>query len=246
MLRPGMNAEVEVLVDEAQDILLVPNNAIVLPQDVPAAAMVLGLDPEQLDLAALGGGRRTLGGAGADAPEGAAAAGAAAAAPGGAGAENAPAAAAPGGTPPGVDSLRALTRRGGGGAGGGTGGGGGMRVMRGEGQGGRGAGVFTAPAGPQGAGARNVRRAVVFVVNESGVPEPRAVTIGLFDYDHTEIVSGLEEGAQVALLGAAQLQAQSQEFLNRIRQGPGGFGSGPVMIGPGGGGGGGGGGGRGG
>ncbi|MSR37009.1 MAG: efflux RND transporter periplasmic adaptor subunit, partial [Gemmatimonadetes bacterium] len=38
-LRPGMNADVEILIDEAADILLVPNNAIVLPQDVgPAAA----------------------------------------------------------------------------------------------------------------------------------------------------------------------------------------------------------------
>ena len=64
--------------------------------------------------------------------------------------------------------------------------------------------------------------------------------IGLNDYDHTQVLSGLEEGDQVALLGAAELQAQSQQFLNRIRQGPGGmmFG-GPVVRGGGGGGGGG-------
>jgi HlyD family secretion protein len=95
--------------------------------------------------------------------------------------------------------------------------------------------VVSAPAGPQGAVTREIRRAVVFVVNEQGTPEPRAVTIGLNDYDHTEVVSGLEEGDQVAILGAAQLQAQSEEFLNRMRQGAGGAG---MMFGGGGGGGG--------
>jgi HlyD family secretion protein len=252
MLRPGMNAEVEVLVDEAADILLVPNNAIVLPQDVAAAAAVLGLDPEQLDLAALGarGGRRGQGGAseaeraqeGADPggtpPEGAPVA-ATPADP------TAPVAAAPSGAAGagGVEALRERVQRGelsqdsaralmratrGGGAGAGAGrvfGGNGAGTGGGLGGGARAArddsGVFEAPAGP-GAGARTVRRAVVFVINDEGTPEPRAVQIGLNDYDHTEVVSGLEEGDQVALLGAAQLQAQSQEFLDRVRQGPGG------------------------
>jgi HlyD family secretion protein len=82
---------------------------------------------------------------------------------------------------------------------------------------------------------------VVFVLNAQGTPEPRAVQIGIFDYDFTQVVSGLDEGDRVALLGAAQLQAQSQEFLNRIRQGAGGGfggggfgggrGGGPVVVG---------------
>ena len=55
VLRPGMNADVEILVDEAADILLVPNNAIVLPQDVGPAALVLGLDADEIDLASFGG-----------------------------------------------------------------------------------------------------------------------------------------------------------------------------------------------
>ena len=92
-----------------------------------------------------------------------------------------------------------------------------------------------------------MRRAVLFVINAEGKPEPRAITIGLNDYDHTQVLSGVEEGAQVALLGAAELQAQQAQFLNRVRQGAGagGFGGGQVFIGggPGGGGGGGGGGG---
>ena len=47
---------------------------------------------------------------------------------------------------------------------------------------------------------------------------PRAVVMGLSDWDQTEIMSGLEEGERVAVIGAAQLQAQQQEFLNRIRE----------------------------
>jgi HlyD family secretion protein len=79
----------------------------------------------------------------------------------------------------------------------------------------------------------------VFIVNDQGKPEPRAVQIGLNDYDHTQVVSGLEEGDQIALLGAAELQASQQQFLNRVRQGAGGlggFGGGPVIVGGGGGG----------
>ncbi len=184
MLRPGMNADVEILIDEAADILLVPNNAIVLPQDVQPAAIVLGLDPAAFDMAALGvrGGRGGQGG----------------------------------------------------GAGRGTGGGAGGAGFDLP----RGSGVVTTQAAPAGGRQRQIRRAVVFVVNAQGTPEPRAVQIGLNDYDHTEVVSGLVEGDQVALLGAAELQAQQQQFLDRVRQGGGGnpFGGGGFIPGGGGGG----------
>jgi len=62
----------------------------------------------------------------------------------------------------------------------------------------------------------------VFLINDEGVPEPTAVQIGLNDYDVTQILSGVDEGAQVALLGAAELQAQQQQFLDRIRERTGG------------------------
>ncbi|MDT8340894.1 MAG: efflux RND transporter periplasmic adaptor subunit, partial [Longimicrobiales bacterium] len=52
LLRPGMNAEVEVLVDEARDVLLVPNTAIVNVRDVGPAALALGLNPDDIDLSA--------------------------------------------------------------------------------------------------------------------------------------------------------------------------------------------------
>jgi HlyD family secretion protein len=65
--------------------------------------------------------------------------------------------------------------------------------------------------------ARATKRAVVFVVGEGGSIEPRMVMIGLTDWDRTEVVSGLEEGDRVALIGLAQLQIQREEFLERMR-----------------------------
>lgn len=50
LLKPGMNAEVEILIDQALDVLLVPNSAIVRTQDVGPAALALGLDVESMDL----------------------------------------------------------------------------------------------------------------------------------------------------------------------------------------------------
>jgi HlyD family secretion protein len=55
------------------------------------------------------------------------------------------------------------------------------------------------------------------VVPEGGTPEPRLVQIGLNDWDNTQVVSGLEAGATVAVIGAAQLQAQQAEMLQRMR-----------------------------
>ena len=47
-----MNAEVEVFIDEAIGVVMVPNNAIVQAADVGPAAMALGLDLDELDLSA--------------------------------------------------------------------------------------------------------------------------------------------------------------------------------------------------
>lgn len=46
LLKPGMNAEVETLLVERPNVLVVPNNAVVQPQEMAPAAAVLGLDPE--------------------------------------------------------------------------------------------------------------------------------------------------------------------------------------------------------
>jgi HlyD family secretion protein len=198
VLRPGMNADVEILVDEAAEILLVPNNAIVLPQDVGPAALVLGLNADEIDLAAFGGRGR---GRGRDAAQ-----------------------------VPGAAEVE---------VGGVTGQAGGDRASQaGASQGALGdSGGRDRPArtGAQRGHApgRRVRGAVVFLINDEGVPEPRAVQVGLNDYDFTQILAGVDEGAQVALLGAAELQAQQQQFLDLVRQrtggnpfGGGGFGGG--------------------
>jgi HlyD family secretion protein len=44
------------------------------------------------------------------------------------------------------------------------------------------------------------------------------VQIGLGDWDNTQVVSGLEVGEILVIVGAAQLQAQQQEFLNNMRR----------------------------
>jgi len=48
LLRPGMNAEVEIHVGEREGVLAVPNAALRTPRDVGSAAQVLGLDTAQV------------------------------------------------------------------------------------------------------------------------------------------------------------------------------------------------------
>jgi HlyD family secretion protein len=81
---------------------------------------------------------------------------------------------------------------------------------------------------------------VVFVAAADGTFAARRVTLGLNDFDYTEVVRGLEEGEKVVMISVARLQQQQQEFLNRMRerstgQGPIATPSGPGMGGPGGG-----------
>jgi HlyD family secretion protein len=250
LLRPGMNAEVEIELAQATGVLLIPNNAVVTPQDAQPAAMVLGLDPEALDMRSLFGGERGGGRRGGARAQGQGA-GEGSGGPGStggrllggqsdasdgvdSGGRELGGGRGPGGGPGGgaFDSLRALiasgeisqdsaralfsAQRGGPGGGGFFGSGGGRPGGQGV-----GGGVDNA------ASRRDTRRAVVFVMTEAGGIEPRAVMIGLNDWDFTEVVSGLEEGEQIAIVGAAQLRAQQDEFLNRIRSNSSPFGGGP-------------------
>jgi hypothetical protein len=89
--------------------------------------------------------------------------------------------------------------------------------------------------GGQGA-ARRIQNAVVFVLDPSGAIAPRAVRIGLSDWMNTQVVSGLEEGEQVVLVGAAQLQAQQQAQSGRGGPNMNPFGGPTVLQGGGGGG----------
>ena len=63
---------------------------------------------------------------------------------------------------------------------------------------------------------RRARASLVFVA-ESGTYVPRIVRLGVGNFDYTEVVSGLKEGEQVALLAAAAMQARREEQNNRMR-----------------------------
>jgi HlyD family secretion protein len=66
-----------------------------------------------------------------------------------------------------------------------------------------------------------VRPALVFVAKGKSF-EPRSVMLGASNFDYTEVVSGLQEGEQVAMLASLALQAQRQQQNDRLRQGMGG------------------------
>lgn len=55
------------------------------------------------------------------------------------------------------------------------------------------------------------------MLGAGGVPEPRLVQLGLGDWDNTQVASGLEAGETLVIVGPAQLQAQQQEYLERMR-----------------------------
>jgi len=190
LLKPGMNAEVQVLVSQRPNALLIPNNAVVNVQEAGPAAMVLGLDPEsvRMDRSALAS------------PQSGSGEGASSSVPAAGGA-------------PGADSLRAMVSRG-------EIGQDSARALamaaaraRGGVAGARAPGAGPAATSAPGAG----RPAMAFVVQADGTIQPRTILIGVNDWDHTEVLAGLEEGERVAIIGAAQLQAQRDEWLNRIR-----------------------------
>ena len=234
LLKPGMNAEVEVLVDERQQTLTVPNSGVVQPFQVAPAAEVLGLDPQtaSVDNGAWGelmaqaasragvetSGRRGFGGA-------AMGGGSAAAEMAGireriqsgeitADSARALAAAmrAAGDRAPAGDGAPAGEARSNGGPGA-AGERGQWMAMRGN----RGAGGRMMGAMGGSTGDPALSPAVVFVVDEIGNLTVRPVVMGISDYDYAEILAGLEEGEQIALIGAAQLQAQQQERMERMR-----------------------------
>jgi hypothetical protein len=76
-----------------------------------------------------------------------------------------------------------------------------------------------AGAGFQGGGqGRGRRRPGLVFVKKGETFEPRLVMLGASNFDYTEVVSGVTEGEQVAMLAAAALQAQRQQNQDRIRQ----------------------------
>ena len=259
LLKPGMNAEVEILVAERPNALLIPNNALVQFQEMAPAAMVLGMDPDAIEMdrsvfadlrASLPGGSGAPGGFMAS-PDGAPGRVMAGQGPMGGMGGNArlqelreqlasgeisreqmrermaQARAENGG-----DSEAAVNGDPGAGTGTGAGMGAGRRLGAAAGNGagmmGMGPGAGQGMMDPMGAGVGGFagrreqegapRPAITFVVSADGTIEPRPILIGVNDWDNTEVLVGLEEGEEVALIGAAQLQAQQQEFIDRMRE----------------------------
>ena len=208
LLKPGMNAEVEMHVGRRDGVLAIPNAALRTQRDVGSAATVLGLNPEDVNRqlaqapdsnggsASLGGntGRDSAGGGERRLPDGV--------------------------TREQMDALFQKMRNGGPsalsaeerallgrmrssfGAQGGTRGG----------SGGRAGGQNTALFGGS---------YIVFVL-KNGQPTPVNVRTGLTDLDYSEVRDGLAAGDTVLILPSASLvaaQEESRERLSRMNQG---------------------------
>lgn len=194
LLMPGMNGEVSVLVDRRENVLAVPVDAIRTMQDAVPTAVMLGMDREQVQESIRSQMAALMGGDGPRPPSDS-------------------------GDTRGAQ-VPAGERRG---AAAGPGGAGGapMRLAQaGPPQGG------PRPGGPGGAfrGMMGGRRngaggtpGITFVVKGNMQFEPRVVLMGVSDYDYTEIIRGLEEGEQVALLASVALQAQRQQMQEQMR-----------------------------
>jgi HlyD family secretion protein len=234
LLLPGMNGEVSMLIEERQNVPAVPVDAVRNAREMPAVASILGLKPEKVkeeldrQIAARAKERQARF-AGRDSSSGGRA-GAGAGTGGGNWSGR-------GGAPGDTTSGRGAWRRGGGtgggqgsggwsgrghggqgggnsgGRGGGTDGGG---LAAGGGAGGAGGGAGTGGTGSAGGGTGR-RAQAVFVKTAAGI-EPRLVRLGLSDFDYTQVIDGLKEGEQVALLGVAEAQAQRTQSQNQIRQ----------------------------
>jgi HlyD family secretion protein len=196
-LLPGMNGEVTMTVQDKKNVLAIPADAVRAMKDAAVSARALGLNPDsvQAQLTAQMAARRAMF-AQRDSTGGAR---------GGASADT-PQSVALGGANGGRrrESNCAGTSAAAGAAPGGT------------------AGVGAVPAGSGSTGGRGgngggrTASQIVFVKDSTGY-SPRMVRLGVTNYDYTEVLSGLKEGEQVALLASANLQQQRSDQQSRIR-----------------------------
>ena len=218
LLKPGMNAEVEVLVSERLGTLAVPNNTVVEPQEMAPAAEVLGLNPDEYQIDRSAWGELLAQAQGGDAAPGAMADGGGGPRGEGPMADIRAKVAAGEITQDSARALFAQMRQAQRGDGAGVGTPGGRRTGNGGGPAGGARRGFAGGFGPAGGGeGQAMRPGVAFVVAPTGEISVRPVIMGLNDWDYAEILAGLEEGEALAQIGAAQLQAQQQERLNQMR-----------------------------
>ena len=213
-LKPGMNGEVAVLVERRDNVLAVANDAVRSPREAAQAAQALGLNPDSVraQLDAQRGAGPAPGGRG-PSPTGALPSGAA----GPAGATAARTAVASGDVERAAAQPVSAQRPGGARRGGGSGG---TSTTPGSVNGSAGTSpqLREAPESSPGAGTRtSFRPGLVFVKDSARGYVPRMVRLGVSNYDFTEVLGGLEEGDEVALLSAASLQMRRQEMQDRMR-----------------------------
>ena len=200
-LKPGMNGEVVMEVLRKDNVLAIPSEAVRSMRDASTVAPVLGLKPEairtaaQASFASRGAGpARGTGGAGDTARAGRRARRA-------------------GGDSAGTASS---TRRRFASLAQGAGAPGRAGAMQGPGAGAGGGG------GGAGAGRGGRGQMQIAFVKKNDEYTPRPIRTGISDFEYTEVVSGLEQGEQVALVGVAVLQAPRDAQQARIRAGQGG------------------------
>ena len=200
-LKPGMNGQVVMDIARHDNVLAVPSDAIRNARDAATVAPVLGVSADSLRsmMASMRANRR---GAASSTASGTARDTTGGRRLGGAG---------------GFGQFRGRTAAGTGTSAGQRGGF--NRQAGGAGTGGAAGAVGAPSAGFMGGGAGGP---MIVFVKKDGKYAPRMVRVGISDFDYTEILSGLQQGDEVALLGAAVLQAQRDELQSRIRSRAGG------------------------
>lgn len=215
LLRPGMSAEVEIHIGQADSVLAVQNAALRTPRDVGSAALVLGLDPNKVQeqlasepapAADSGAGRGSFGASTPGGrPDSAAAKGAVLTLPNGmtvslpAGVSEAQIKAIMqkrmSGQPVSPDEQALLRKV--------------FQGMRGRGGAGRqgGSGNSFVFGGDY----------IVFVLRH-GAPEPVKIRTGITDLDYSQVKAGLQAGDSVVLLPSQSLIQSQQDFKERINR----------------------------
>jgi HlyD family secretion protein len=216
-LMPGMNSDVSILVEQRDNVLAVPNDAVRSPRDARAAAKALGLDPVAVMSQLTGGRSDSAGKTGTaavsvsqgqcDSIQKIIAANPAAQKKladlrqqmmnGGDRAALAPQMKAV------YDSLHidAASARA-------------CAQLRRQSAGGT--GLNTAEGETPNNGANKPRPGLVFLA-QNGTFVPKILSLGVGNYDVTQVLSGLAEGDKVALINAAMLQQARQDMQARIQ-----------------------------
>jgi len=195
VLLPGMNGEVTVVADQRQNALAVSLDALRTMKELPAVAKALGLDADSLRVALRAQRAARAASAAGDSTGGSRGDRLAGGGRGTGG----------GGTAGGARDWRAQRAARGGGGGGGA--------LRGGAAGGGRVASDSAPTSARGRG----QAMIAFAKTDKGL-ELRTVRVGLSDFDYAEVLGGLQEGDQVAMLSVALLEAQRAESINQIRQ----------------------------